>query len=57
MPASAAMGPNCASIAGSWLVGFHCRELCVKIWIASQPRSTARGIALVIPPATETCAP
>ena len=29
--------------AGSWLVRRHCRELCVKIWIASQPSVDARA--------------
>src|ERR1700719_1842769 len=29
----------------------------LKIWIARQPRSTPRSIALARPPAGETCAP
>jgi hypothetical protein len=35
-------------------VGFHIRGLCVKTWTAPQPSSSARSIAVEIPPAEET---
>ena len=40
-----------------WFVGRQARGLCVKIWTASHPRSTARSIAVWIPPLVETWAP
>ena len=48
---------NAAKSSGPYLVGRHIRGLWLKIWIASQPSSTPRSIALSSPPAVETWAP
>src|ERR671914_1660603 len=48
---------NAATLSASYSVGFHCRGLWLKIWIARQPRSTPRATALAGPPAGETWAP
>src|SRR3989442_970787 len=57
MPCSARPRLNASIDSGAWFVGRHIRGLCVKSWSASAPRSTARSIAVWIPPAVETCAP
>src|SRR4051812_2855523 len=48
---------NAATFSSSYTVGFHCRGLWLKIWMARQPRSVPRSTALAGPPAGETWAP
>jgi len=44
-------------LSGEWFVGRQARGLCVKTCTESQPSSSARSIAVWIPPEDETCAP
>ena len=46
-----------AKSSSPYAVGLHMRGLWLKIWIASQPFSTPRSIALSRPPAGDTWAP
>ena len=48
---------NRSSSSGERTVGFHICGLCVNTWTASQPSSSARSIAVAIPPEIDTCAP
>src|SRR6266699_3310026 len=57
MPAAARFSRKRSKLAGSWFVGRHARGLWVKTCTESASSSTARSIALSIPPAEEMCAP
>ena len=46
-----------AKSSSPYFVGRHMRGLWLKIWIASQPRSSPRSTAFSRPPAVETWAP
>src|SRR5215203_5029737 len=48
---------NSAKSSSEYRVGRHIRGLWLKIWIASQRRSSARSIARTSPPPVETWAP
>src|SRR5437764_645127 len=57
MPASARFSRKRSKLAGSCFVGRQVRGLWVKTCTESAPISTARSIALSIPPEEEMCAP
>src|SRR5262245_59779340 len=57
MPASARRSLNRSMFSGLWFDGRHMRGLCVKRCTESAPISSARSIALRIPPSDETSAP
>src|SRR5262245_13073626 len=57
IPASARFSRKRSKLAGSWFVGRHVRGLWVKTCTDSASISTARSMALSIPPEEEMCAP
>jgi hypothetical protein len=57
IPASCRRARNRSVSSSACDVGFHMRGLCVKICAAWHRSSSARSIALEIPPADETWAP
>src|SRR4029077_13802057 len=57
IPAAARFSRKRSKLSGSWFVGRQARGLCVKTCTESASSSTARSIALSIPPAEEMCAP
>src|SRR5437870_10486690 len=57
MPVSALRSLKRSKVSGLWFVGRHARGLCVKTCTASQPKPSARSIAVWMPPEEETCAP
>src|SRR2546423_44656 len=57
MPVSARRSLKRSKLSGLWFVGRQARGLCVKTCTASQPKLSARSIAVWVPPEEDTCAP